>query len=174
MSTRRRAREIVLQVLYEEELHPLRDPADAQAFLERRLLHHAPSVEFASKLWRGVLEHRAELDLRIGKHSANWSLKRMATIDRNVLRIAAYEMLYGAVPGPVAINEAIEIARRYGNLNSAPFVNGILDRVWKECSGTATRKESSSPSPLATESESLSGESGRPENSEGICPTAAP
>ncbi|MCU0706705.1 MAG: transcription antitermination factor NusB [Pirellula sp.] len=132
MTTRRRAREIVLQVLYEEDLHPLREDAVADEFLARRLLHSSSLVEFARQLWHGVREHRAELDERIEKHSANWSLKRMATIDRNVLRMAAYEILYAGVPGRVAINEAIEIARRYGSLNSGQFVNGILDRVLKD------------------------------------------
>jgi N utilization substance protein B len=132
MTTRRRAREIVLQLLFEEDLHPMRDESIAEDFLARRLLQHPGMIEFAQNLWRGVRDHRPELDQRIGKHSANWSLKRMATIDRNVLRIAAYEIIFGGVPGPVAINEAIEIARRYGSLNSGPFVNGILDRVLKE------------------------------------------
>lgn len=132
MATRRRAREIVLQVLYEEDLHPLRDPGDAEEFIARRMRNNPALVAFARALWQGVCENRAALDARIEKHSANWSLRRMATIDRNVLRIAAYEMLYGNVPGRVAINEAIEIARRYGNHNSGQFVNGILDRVLKE------------------------------------------
>jgi N utilization substance protein B len=132
MTTRRRAREIVLQLLYEEDLHPLREDSVAEDFMARRLLFSQTLIEFARQLWHGVREHRAELDERIEKHSANWSLKRMATIDRNVLRMAAYEMLYGGVPGRVAINEAIEIARRYGSLNSGQFVNGILDRVLKD------------------------------------------
>jgi N utilization substance protein B len=138
MSTRRRAREVVLQLLYEEELHPLRDQQIAEEFLAKRLLHSNSLVEFARQLWEGVRENRADLDARIGKHSANWSLKRMAIIDRNVLRMATYEMLYGKVPGRVAINEAIEIARRYGNHNSGQFVNGILDRVLKENSAESS------------------------------------
>ena len=132
MTTRRRAREVVLQVLFEEDLHPLREESAAEEFIGRRLLQNPSLVEFASRLWRGVREYRTDLDQRIGKHSANWSIRRMATIDRNVLRMATYEMLYGGVPGPVAINEAIEIARRYGNRHSGQFVNGILDRVLKD------------------------------------------
>jgi transcription antitermination protein NusB len=154
MTTRRRAREIVLQVLYEEELHPLRDPADAEEFISRRMRHNKALVEFARQLWQGVCAHRSDLDVRIGKHSANWSLKRMATIDRNVLRIAAYEMLYGNVPGRVAINEAIEIARRYGNLNSGPFVNGILDRVLKE-NEAAKAADASSNDPVSNDPETV-------------------
>jgi N utilization substance protein B len=132
MTTRRRAREIVLQVLYEEDLHPTRELDIAEQFLESRLLHHPALVLFAQQLWQGVRTHRQELDVLLTKHSANWSVKRMATIDRNVLRMAAYEMIHGHVPGRVAINEAIEIAKRYGNQNSGQFVNGILDRILKE------------------------------------------
>ncbi len=132
MITRRRAREVVLQILFEEDLHPLRDYDLADEFLAKRLHHSGSPVSFAKELLHGVRAHRAELDSRIERHSSNWSLKRMATIDRNVLRMAAYEMLYANVPGRVAINEAIEIARRYGNHNSGQFVNGILDRVLKD------------------------------------------
>jgi N utilization substance protein B len=72
------------------------------------------------------------LDKLLSKHSANWAIQRMATIDRNVLRIAAFEMLHGNTPGRVAINEAIDIARRYGGLHSGAFVNGILDRILRQ------------------------------------------
>jgi N utilization substance protein B len=89
-------------------------------------------VAFAQSLIDGVRTHRTQLDKLLSKHSANWSIKRMATIDRNVLRIAAYEMLHSDTPGRVAINEAIDIARRYGGLHSGAFVNGILDRILRE------------------------------------------
>ena len=132
MVKRRRAREIVLQLLFEEDIHPMRDEKIAQEFLAKRLLRDDTSIQFASSLLEGVRRNRSEIDKRLGKFSANWSIKRMATIDRNVLRIAAYEMLFGGTPGPVAINEAIEIARRYGGLHSGAFVNGILDRILRE------------------------------------------
>ena len=132
MIKRRRAREIVLQLLFEEDIHPMRDEKIAQEFLAKRLLRDDTSIQFASSLLEGVRRNRSEIDKRLGKFSANWSIKRMATIDRNVLRIAAYEMLFGGTPGPVAINEAIEIARRYGGLHSGAFVNGILDRILRE------------------------------------------
>lgn len=110
----------------------MRDEKIAQEFLAKRLLRDDTSIQFASSLLEGVRRNRSEIDKRLGKFSANWSIKRMATIDRNVLRIAAYEMLFGGTPGPVAINEAIEIARRYGGLHSGAFVNGILDRILRE------------------------------------------
>lgn len=132
MTTRRRAREIVLQVLFEEDLHPMRDEHIAMEFLSKRLLYNENLIEFAMQLLQGVRTHKAEIDKLISKHSSNWSIKRMATIDRNVMRIATYETLYGETPDRVAINEAIDIARRYGSLHSGSFVNGILDRLIKE------------------------------------------
>lgn len=80
----------------------------------------------------GVRIHRDSIDEILTKHAANWSVKRMTTIDRNILRMSTFEMMHGGVPGRVSINEAIEIAKRYGNRNSGQFVNGILDRVLRE------------------------------------------
>lgn len=132
MITRRRAREIVLQLLFEEDLHPTRDHQVAKEFLSKRLHHHEPLVAFAQSLIDGVRTHRSDLDKLLSKHSANWAIQRMATIDRNILRIATFEMLHGNTPGRVAINEAIDIARRYGGLHSGAFVNGILDRILRQ------------------------------------------
>ncbi len=73
--------------------------------------------------------NRDKLDKTIGEYAVNWSVKRMSTIDRNILRLAAYEMLHADVPDRVVINEAIELAKRYGQQNSSSFVNGILDRA---------------------------------------------
>ena len=151
MTTRRRAREVVLQVLYEEDLHPLRELDVAKEFLAKRLLDNRPLIDFAENLWSGVRTHCGELDKMLGKHSANWSLKRMATIDRNILRMAAYEMIHGAVPGRVAINEAIELAKRYGNHNSGQFVNGILDRVLKEHEASSATRDTAGMAKAAGE-----------------------
>jgi N utilization substance protein B len=76
-----------------------------------------------------VREHRAELDQVLASKAENWSLERMAAVDRNILRLGAYEILYAGTPGPVAINEAVELAKQFGAQHSASFVNGILDRV---------------------------------------------
>jgi N utilization substance protein B len=132
MVTRRRAREIALQLLFEEDLHPTRDDQVARDFLSKRLHRHEPLVAFAQAIIDGVRTNRTQIDKLLSKHSANWAIKRMATIDRNILRIAAFEMLHGDTPGRVAINEAIDIARRYGGLHSGAFVNGILDRILRE------------------------------------------
>jgi transcription antitermination protein NusB len=141
MTTRRRAREVVLQVLFEDDLNPTRKLANADEFLVRRLRDHAALVQFARDLVAGIRKNRPQIDLLLGQNAANWSVKRMAVIDRNVLRMATYEMIFGGTPGRVAINEAIELAKRYGNRNSGQFVNGILDRVLKESSGTEPKSE---------------------------------
>ncbi|AMV32500.1 hypothetical protein VN12_10270 [Pirellula sp. SH-Sr6A] len=132
MTTRRRAREVALQVLYEEDINPLREFSVADQFVQKRMLQNKPLVTFALELLYGVRNHRTDIDQVLSKHAANWSLKRMTTIDRNILRISAYEILFGDVPGRVSINEAIELAKRYGSRNSGQFVNGILDRILKE------------------------------------------
>ena len=106
------------------------------------MLHNKPLVAFAQQLLRGVRIHRAAIDEILTKHAANWSVKRMTTIDRNILRMSTFEIMHGGVPGRVSINEAIEIAKRYGNRNSGQFVNGILDRVLREHEANqATEKE---------------------------------
>jgi transcription antitermination protein NusB len=95
-----------------------------------------PLVAFGEELLTGVRKHRKELDALIGQNAANWSVKRMATIDRNVLRLATFEMIWSGVPGRVVINEAIELAKRYSHQNSGQFVNGILDRILRDSAGT--------------------------------------
>lgn len=132
MTTRRRAREVALQVLYEEDINPLRDYSVADQFVNKRMLFNKPLVTFSQEVIYGVRNHRTEIDKVLSKHAANWSLRRMTTIDRNILRISAFEILFGDVPGRVSINEAIELAKRYGSRNSSQFVNGILDRILKE------------------------------------------
>ncbi len=89
-------------------------------------------IEFAQSLVRGVMEDLAALDAKIEAASTNWRLTRMPGVDRNILRVGAFELLNRDVPTPVVINEALEIAKRYGGAESRAFVNGILDRIAKE------------------------------------------
>jgi len=101
-------------------------------FLRKSLNRKAAAMEFALSLLDGVREHRAELDQVLAAKADNWSVERMAAVDRNILRLGAYEILYTDTPGRVAINEAVELAKTFGAQQSAPFVNGILDRVLRE------------------------------------------
>ena len=132
MSTRRRAREIVLQLLYEADMNECRDSDEARRFVRSRLQGRKALTEFACELLKGTLAHREEIDEKLTEMATNWTLPRMPVVDRNVLRLGGYEILYAETPGRVAVNEAIVLAKRYGDTNSPRFVNGVLDRLLKE------------------------------------------
>jgi N utilization substance protein B len=154
MGMRRQARERAVQFLFQHDLNPPEElePALEQFWVSQRagaiaeekgeatwgqpLELPPPSAEesaariFAEPLIRGTLEHRDEIDALIGKSAQNWSLKRMAVVDRNVLRLAVYEMLHREdIPPIVSINEAVDIAKKFSTEDSGKFVNGILDKI---------------------------------------------
>ena len=132
MSRRSRAREIVLQVLYQSDLNP-DQPDEVRARFVAAWLNSDPQmIDFAEQLIRGVRANLEAVDAQLEQTAQNWKLSRMATTDRNVLRLGAYEVLFTDTPDRVAINEAIELAKRYGTKNSSQFVNGILDRLMNE------------------------------------------
>jgi len=131
MATRRRAREIVLQMLYEADINPGRERESSYAFLRSRMQGRRALTDFADRLLAGTLEHRDAIDQRLSQLTTNWSLSRMPITDRNILRMGAYEILFSDTPGSVAITEAIALASRYGDKNSPRFVNGVLDKVLK-------------------------------------------
>ncbi|MBI1900889.1 MAG: transcription antitermination factor NusB [Planctomycetia bacterium] len=145
MTRRSRAREVALQVLYQDDLNPGGDLADREEFVRRRL-QADELIELARSLIAGVRRNRQELDDLLGRTADNWSLSRMAATDRNVLRLGAYEILFTDTPDRVAINEAVELAKRYGTKNSAQFVNGILDRFL-----AGHREQSPGPPPASGE-----------------------
>ncbi|MCS7166280.1 MAG: transcription antitermination factor NusB [Gemmatales bacterium] len=135
MTRRHRAREVALQVLYEADLHRQLDREHVQQFLWRRL-RHEDLVRFAERLYQGTLTHRPEIDERLGQISENWRVERMNAVDRNILRLGAYELMFcPETPTKVIIDEAIELAKRYGTTDSSAFVNAILDRLAQECRG---------------------------------------
>ena len=123
---RRQAREILLAALYQREFRDVslqelladQDPGDQRQFIER--------------VFSGILAHKKELDEKIGERTVAWRFERLAYIDRNILRLGTYELLYiPDVPPEVAIDEAVELCKKYGTENAPVFVNGILDRIWK-------------------------------------------
>ncbi len=127
---RHSAREFILRALYQREFvdTPLPemlsevDPGEQREYIER--------------LFEGIISHRAELDELLGKHTVGWRFDRLSLVDRNILRLGAYELLYSdEVPPEVAIDEAVELAKEYGTENAQAFINGILDRLWKEKKG---------------------------------------
>jgi transcription antitermination factor NusB len=135
MGSRRKARELALQALYQHDISD--DPASKLA----RDLHHryhgseeAEALSFAAALVKSVLDHRAALDGLIEAAAKNWRMDRMAVIDRNILRLGVAQLLHFSdeVPPKVAIDEAIELAKRYGDDESGRFINGILDRIFRE------------------------------------------
>ena len=132
MGPRRKAREYALQMLFQWDI--TRDSIDqiAVTFFEN---HEEPTavVNFARLLVTRTVEHVEEIDVLIQRHAEHWRLDRMATVDRNLLRLAIYEFLYDRdTPKTVVINEAIEIARRFSAQESPQFINGVLDSIKKE------------------------------------------
>ncbi len=133
MSQRTRVRQIVLQILFQEDLNST-DGFDWETFLRDRLQRDRALVQFGNGLLEGVRQRRDEIDQLLQAASANWRVSRMPPVDRNVLRLAVWEMKYTTTPPRVALNEAINLAKRFGGKNSPQFVNGILDRVLKDLS----------------------------------------
>ena len=132
---RRQAREAALQVLYAADVagRAQAEPApDVSEVFERVAAHfdlHGGAHAFAKELVLGVDAHRAEIDARIVRHARNWRLERMAAVDRNVLRLATYELLFTQTPHSVVIDEAVELAREFGSEPSPSFTNGVLDAI---------------------------------------------
>lgn len=133
MSRRSRAREVALQLLFQQDQNKVavRRPAVERFAADR--LGEPELAAFCLDLADGVNKHRAELDALISATAENWKLHRMMPVDRNVLRIGAFELLHSPDQSPVAVvlNEAIELARRFGTADSPAFVNGILDKISK-------------------------------------------
>jgi 6,7-dimethyl-8-ribityllumazine synthase len=132
LTRRRRARQVALQVLFADDLNPQHDLLAAGRFLQVRLQNDRELVRFARQLVDGTRHHRNEIDQILADKLQNWSLRRLAATDRNIMRMGIYESLYAGTPGPVAINEAIELARRFGSPQSPKFVNGVLDRILRK------------------------------------------
>lgn len=129
MSARRKGRELALQALYQLEMSG-DAPEPALRSFEESFDNSPEARDFAWELVRGVLERRTDLDAKIAEASTHWRLERLSRIDANVIRIAVLEMTADSpLPVEIAIDEAIEIAKRYGTAESAAFVNGVLDQV---------------------------------------------
>ncbi len=153
MATRHLIRTVILQSLYEWDFYNKKH--DLVSILERNLQEFAPGIdepEFAWRILKGIADHLDDVDKIIVKAAPEWPLDKIAVIDRNILRIGLYELLYAdpeEVPPKVAINEAIEIAKNYGGPNAARFINGVLGTVYKQIGerGSANAKSQEKPSP---------------------------
>src|SRR4051812_47932171 len=127
--TRRLSRELALQVMFQQEFAPKQSFEAGLANFRRSFDAPAGGWAEALDMLKGVEQHHPTIDALIQKCSAHWTLKRMALVDLNIMRLAVYELKFAAdkVPPAVGINEAVEISKKYGTVDSAAFVNGILD-----------------------------------------------
>lgn len=148
MGSRRDAREWAVQLLFQLDFNPGDVEVAFNAFWAERETKPA-AREFVEELVRGVTVQRPEIDGVIQKTAENWHLSRMAGVDRNIIRLAIYEMLYRKeIPAAVSINEAVEIAKTMGDVGSPRFVNGILDKVMRELKIEVTPKPAKGKKPL--------------------------
>jgi N utilization substance protein B len=141
MPSRHRARERSLQILFQWDARkgPIEDAIFSfydTLYSEQSETQPAPD-EFVDRLVKGVVENIAEIDRRLAQHAEHWRIERMPAVDRNVLRLAIYEMMALDTPPPVAIDEAIELARRFSGEESVQFINGVLDAAKREIESAA-------------------------------------
>ena len=142
MPSRRKSRELALQMLFQWEVGE-HTPGEVLAGFLAGIRADPGAKEFARELFEGTVSNLATIDPLLRRHATNWKLERMAAVDRSVLRLALFELMhYPDTPHAVVINEAVELARRFSDLDSVDFVNGVLD---------AARKDLPSRAPAATQ-----------------------
>ena len=143
---RRAARESALQILYGVESQGGRAPSYTQELIETFFIHFgnrlATDAEFLELLLKGTLENLGAVDELISKKSENWKIERMTIVDRNILRVALYEVMnMDEIPCSVTINEAVEVAKRFGTEESGAFINAILDQIQKNLPKNPNKEE---------------------------------
>ena len=125
MPSRRRSRQRALQILFlwDTRRQPVDEAIDA---------YYDTLYSFVADLVRGTVEHAAAIDEQISKHAQHWRMERMPVVDRNILRLAVFEMIHAGTPAAITIDEALELARKFSNEESVQFVNGVLDAIRRE------------------------------------------
>jgi N utilization substance protein B len=154
MGSRRKARECALQMLFAADVvGTMRADELVRSYWDELgdAETDAAAREFATRLAVGALAHLEELDERIRSRAEHWRIARMAIVDRNVLRLAVYEFLHEPTPRTVAINEALEIARRFSTYEATQFINGILDAVKRDLDRERPQEDSDTEEPIADE-----------------------
>jgi transcription antitermination protein NusB len=145
MASRQRSRQRALQILYLLDMRGQSVDEAIQSFYASLASEEAQPLDeqdiFAEQLIRGAVEHRDELDQRIAANSEHWRLDRMAVVDRNILRLAVYEMMHEKTPPPVVIDQALEMASRFSSPESIKFLNGVLDAIHQKMLNTAPGPE---------------------------------
>jgi len=140
--SRRKARQAALQALFLIEMNPDKSYAQSLEVFLGNFPVKGKSLSFFLRLVQGVCEHKTEIDQIIQGHSENWRLERMSRVDCNLLRMAAFELIYCSdVPPRVAINEAIDLGKQFGTEDSGAFINGILDSIFLEKYGQPAQEE---------------------------------
>jgi N utilization substance protein B len=133
MSSRRRSRQRALQILFLWDARRQGADEAIDAYYETLYSDEQPGRDpFVADLVRGAVEHVAGLDAQIASHAEHWRLERMPAVDRNILRLAVYEITVAGTPAPIAIDEALELARKFSGEESVQFINGVLDAIHRE------------------------------------------
>ena len=148
MPSRRRSRQRALQILFLWDAR--RQPVDEaiDAYYDTLYSEEQPARDpFVTDLVRGTVEHAAGIDEQIAKHAQHWRMERMPIVDRNILRLAVFEMIHAGTPAAVTIDEALELARKFSNEESVQFVNGVLDAIRREAPAAADSDPPDSRSP---------------------------
>ena len=137
MRKRTKARQLALQILYQIDITQDDSALSLDKFWQSQTETVDSTVkQFTLELVQGIQEHHQAIDRKIAEYAKNWELKRMAVVDRNILRQACFEILYRAdIPPKVAINEAIELAKRFSGVEASKFVNGVLDKIRQDVVG---------------------------------------
>ena len=148
MPSRRRSRQRALQILFlwDTRRQPVEEAIDA--YYDTLYSEEQPARDpFVADLVRGTVEHAAEIDEQISKHAEHWRMERMPIVDRNILRLAVFEMIHAGTPAAITIDEALELARKFSNEESVQFVNGVLDAIRREIPSTCDSDPPNSRSP---------------------------
>ena len=144
MSNRHLARTIAMQTLFSWDFNDKKEP-DLYKLIEQNFKQFAPKFNdhgFVKSIISGVITNQAEIDKYITKYATEWPLDQITIVDRNILRIGVFELLFDKdIPAKVAINEAIEIAKTFGGESSGKFVNGVLGAIYKDVAGTIKKTE---------------------------------
>jgi N utilization substance protein B len=148
MPSRRRSRQRALQILFlwDARRQPVDEAIDAyyDALYSEEQLARDP---FVTDLVRGTVEHAAQIDEQISKHAEHWRMERMPIVDRNILRLAVFEMVHAGTPAAISIDEALELARKFSNEESVQFVNGVLDAIRRDVAAVSGPQAPDSRSP---------------------------
>lgn len=150
MPARHRSRQRALQVLYlwDQRHQPIQEAIGDYYETLHSEEENAPPASpdpFMESLATGVVKDAGDIDGRITRHSQNWRMERMAAVDRNILRVAVFEMTVLGTPGPVVIDEAIELAREFSGDDSVSFINGVLDAIYRGIRGQPAKSEPGAP-----------------------------